>query len=52
LGTVITDNCGELYCTACEGTDIKKTTMTYASKLLFQELTSMGIDPQLVTRKK
>ena len=42
LGTIITDNCGELYCTACSGRDIKKTTMTYASKLLFQELTSMG----------
>lgn len=52
LGTVITDTFGEFYCVGCNGRDIKKTTMTYASKLLFQELASMGIDPRLVTRKK
>ena len=52
LGTVITDNSGEDFCTACKGTDINATEMTYASKLLFQELTSMGVNPQLVTRKK
>jgi DNA-directed RNA polymerase II subunit RPB2 len=42
LGTVITNNCGGFYCTACKGTDINTTEMTYASKLLFQELNSMG----------
>ena len=52
LGTIITDEAGEFFCKACGGKEIAKTTMTYASKLLFQELCSMGIDPKLVTRKK
>lgn len=52
LGTIITDEAGEFFCKACGGKEIAKTTMTYASKLLFQELCSMGINPKLVTRKK
>ena len=42
IGTVIADECGEL-CTSCSKRDVHQVQMTYAGKLLMQELMSMGV---------
>ena len=51
IGTVIANETGE-YCTSCSNRDIHRVQMTYAGKLLMQELMSMGVSPQLILKKK
>jgi len=51
IGTVIADECGEL-CTSCSKRDVHQVQMTYAGKLLMQELMSMGVSPQFMLKKK
>jgi DNA-directed RNA polymerase II subunit RPB2 len=51
IGTVIADNCGELHCVSCKRKDVHTIKMTYAGKLLMQELMAMGISPQLLLKK-
>jgi len=46
IGTVVADEQGE-HCTSCSKKEIHKVQMTYAGKLLMQELMAMGISPQL-----
>jgi DNA-directed RNA polymerase II subunit RPB2 len=51
IGTVIADNVGELICASCREQHIHQIPMTYAGKLLMQELMSMGVSPQFVLKK-
>lgn len=50
IGTVIADTFGELICASCREKNIHKIPMTYAGKLLMQELMSMGVSPQFVLK--
>jgi len=37
-------------CSSCESTNIKKVNISYATKLLFQELYAMGITPRIYSK--
>ena len=51
IGTVVADERGD-YCTSCSKQDIHRVPMTYAGKLLMQELMSMGVSTQFRLKKK